>query len=740
MMEKNAILKLCLSIVGLMLLIGCATTSGMKEASSAEEIAVITDISIEEDNVVIKSNKDFLYTVYTANDPYKITIEIPGMSIGKFTDKIASDKPGITEIIPQQTNTANAAVKIDIMMQVPSTVSPSYKDKTLVLYIKKEQPVVLSEPESNGSKPSDEPPAVAEAPADVAIAAEENVQPLSKATEITGVEINKTENAVKVLISGNGTMVPNVFPVKERIVIDIPNVSLNTTLPDSTISPLRGIRAGKHKGKLRLVLDLKKKTNYDVTAIGNSIEISLPANGTSVAQAPSGNSEAQAPSGNSDKEVLASAVPKKPVQQAAEPAALIEGEFTGKKISLDFQDADIIPIFRLIGDISGYNMVINPAVKGNITLKLINVPWDQALDIILRTFSLSKIVDGNIIRIVPTATVAKELDEVTKAKKSRDEAGDLKTKVFPVNYSDLTKLKDMIDKAKVLSSRGSVTLDERGSALIINDLDRNLADVDALIKQLDREDMQARQVMIEAKIVEVTSTYSKDLGIQWGAFYTKSDAKQSTTVGTAGRGSSSSTPNYLVNLPGGGTAGNIGFGYINKAASFALDLQLSAMEELQKGKIISNPRIMTMNNQEATITTGSTIYLQSTAAGANTASFTAVDATLSLKVKPRIAPGGAVFMDVEITKDEPGPTDAAGNTTILKNTAKTSVLVNDGDTLVIGGIFKKSVNNTNDAVPGFSKIPLIGRLLFQKDKDVETSNEELIFITPRIMAFSSLGS
>jgi len=333
--------------------------------------------------------------------------------------------------------------------------------------------------------------------------------------------------------------------------------------------------------------------------------------------------------------------------------------------------------------------------------------------------------------------VSKELDEVSRAKKARDEAGDLHTRIFPVNYADLQKLKDSIDKAKVLSSRGNVTLDDRASTLIVNDLERNLEQIDVLIRQLDQQDMQARQVMIEAKIVDVTSTYSKSLGIQWGAFYTKSDGKSTGTIGSSGRGSDPNVPNFLVNLPGGGTAANIGFGYINKAAGLALDLQLSAMEELRQGKIISQPKIMTMNNQEAKITTGSTIYLQSTATGANTASFTPVDATLSLTVKPRIAPGGVVFMDIDITKDEPGPTDAAGNTTILKNTAKTSVLVNDSDTIVIGGIFKKSATKSNDGVPGFSRLPLIGRL-FQVESSLERADETLIFITPRILEFSSL--
>ena len=733
MMKKNTILKLCLSIVGLTLLLGCATTSGMKEASSGEEIAVITDISIEDAKVVIKSNKDFIYTVYSANDPYKITIEIPGISIGKFTGKIVSDKSGITEIIPQQINTPNLVAKVDIMLQTPSAVSPSYNDNTLVLSIKKEEPVVLSEPKGIESKPGDGPVlAIAETPANVVKAAEENIQPVPKATEISGVEIKKSADAVKVLITGNGSIIPNVFPVNERIVIDIPDVSLNTTLPDSAISPLKGIRAGKHKGKLRLVLDLKQKTNFDVTAIGNSIEISLLAKETLVSQAHN----------NSEKTVIASTasdVPAKPAQPAQEPEKLIEGEYTGKKISLDFQDADIIPIFRLIGDISGYNMVISPAVKGNITLKLINVPWDQALDIILRTLSLSKIVDGNIIRIVPTSVVAKELDEVTRAKKSRDEAGDLKTKIFPVNYADIAKLRDLIDKAKIISSRGSITLDERGSSLIINDLEKNLADIETLIKQLDQENMQARQVMIEAKIVEVTSTYTKDLGIQWGGFYKNppTTGDNNFTVGSQGRASTGAPNDFLVNLPASTTMGQIGFGFINRAGTFALDLKLSAMEQLTKGKVISNPKIMTMNNEVAEITQGSTIYIETTVAGANTAGFTAVNALLSLKVKPRIAPGGAIFMDLDISKDQPGPLIGT-NVSILKNTAKTSVLVNNGDTIVIGGIFKKSENMADNSIPGLSKIPVLGRLLFNNEKNVDESTEVLIFITPRIFEFKSM--
>ena len=737
-MKKIMISKLCILLVGLLLLFGSATTSGAKEVSSGEEIPVITGIAIENGSVVIKSNKSFMYTVYNANDPYKTTVEIPDMSVGAFTGKIASNTSGITEIIPQQIDSPKTLTRIDIMLQTPSVMSPSYENNTLVLSFVKEQPLTLSEmkdaaPGDIESQPNAARPfSVAEPPAHVRVikAVDENIQPSSKATEIKSIELKRTAGAVIVLITGNGTFIPNVFPVNERIVVDIPDVLLKATLPENVIAPLKGIRAGKHKDKLRIVIDLQEKTNYDVTAMGNSIEISLLAKEKQVTQA-QGQKAAQTSSNRSGRSVS--------TQPLAEPERLIEGEFTGKKISLDFQDADIIPIFRLLGDISGYNIVVSPAVKGNITLKLINVPWDQALDIILRTFSLSNIVDGNIMRIVPTSVVAKELDDLTRAKKAKDEAGDLKTRIFPVNYADLTKLKDAIDKAKVLSSRGSITLDERGSSLIINDLDKNLADIDDLIMQLDQEVMQARQVMISAKIVEVNSNYTEDLGVQWGIFWKTppTTGDNNFTLGSTSTATAGGPGNFLVNLPaavGAGSGGKIGLGYINKAATFALDLQLSAMESTNNGKVLSSPRIMTMNNQEAKITQGRTIYLG--VATSDKIDYKAIDALLSLTVKPRIAPGGAIFMDLDISKDEPGvPT--AGGVDVLKNTIKTSVLVNNSDTIVIGGIFKQRRSDVNDGVPGLSKIPLVGRL-FQRNSNVEENTEVMIFITPTIVEFHSL--
>lgn len=728
-MKRHTLLKPLISILVLIALLGCANTQAVKQSSEVIEAPVLTAVRADENGLIIQSNKQFTYTLSKTNDPYRSTVEIPYMNAGAFTDRIVSDAGMVTEVVPQQIESPVRMTRLDIVLQSPSSLTPEYRDNTLILSIKKDEPVVFTEVNNHEADPRSLVRLVA-----VEMPAEKEAAPASsKATEITGITIKKSADAVKVIISGNGTMIPNVFPINERIVVDIPDTALRAAIPSQTLSPLKGIRAGKHKDKLRIVLDLKEKTNFDVTAIGNSIEISLMNKE---------DSKSQHVMNNAARESIAPAAPAAPepavaVKASAAASPSTEEIFTGKKISLDFQDADIIPIFRLLGDISGYNIVVNPEVKGKITLKLINVPWDQALDIIMRTFHLSKIVEGNIIRVLPTSAVAKELDEISKAKKAEAEAGDLRTKIFTVNYAELTKLKETIDKAKLLSPRGNVSLDERGSSIIVNDIDAKIEKIGALIKEIDQEHMQARQVMIEAKIVEVSSTYTKDLGIQWGAFLTKTTGQGTTTIGGNGSTSTSASPiDKLVNLPASSTSGNIGFGFLNRAGTLALDLKLSAMEQRLKGKVISNPKIITMNNQEAKITQGSTIYLQSTASGSNVASFTAVDATLSLTVKPRITPGGAIFMDLDISKDQPGPL-VGGNVSILKNTAKTSVLVNNEDTIVIGGIFKKTENTTDDNIPGLSKLPLIGKLLFNRELNVEDNNELLIFVTPRVVESNS---
>jgi type IV pilus assembly protein PilQ len=716
-MKKILPMKLFIKVLLLTLLSACATTPGAQEASFEGGSATITDVRIEHNRIEITSDAPFTYTVYNSGDPYKASSEIPGMTLGTFTSKLSPDSAGISEIIPSQTESPSL-VKFDVILKKPSTIVPFYEGNTLSLLMKTGEPAAAAE----GSVPLAEMlgPEVKEEPA--ASEEEESVlSSLGQATEVVNVAVKRADDTVKVLIEGNGKMEPNVFPLDERIVVDIPSVALRAQIPDKPVFPLKSIRAANHRDKLRMVLDLQKDTSYDVSALGSSVVISLLSSTTAQA-------------------VAEQRRPEPSVLSGGKTERLVEGQYVGKKISLDFQDADLASIFRLLADIGGYNIVVDPKqVKGSVTLKLINVPWDQALDLVLRTHKLEKVVSGNIIRVLPSSELKSEYESIKQAKKARAEAGELKTRIFPVNYADLSKLKDAIDKAKVLSSRGSITLDERGSSIIVNDIEANLDKTAQLLKAIDRQEMQARQVMIEAKIVELTTDYNKDLGISWGATYSVPRASDSFSIGGLSQvGTAPSGNNFLVNLPaavGAGSGGALGFGYISKAANFALDVQLSALESNNHAKILSNPKILTMNNQEATITQGSTIYIP--IATADKTDLKAIDALLSLKVKPRIAPGGAIFMDLDITKDEPGAVVAGGGVNILKNTVKTSVLVNNGDTVVIGGIFKKSNTEVDSGVPGLSEIPVLGSL-FKKNQDTVSDTEVLVFITPNVVEFSAL--
>ncbi|MBI5846443.1 MAG: type IV pilus secretin PilQ [Nitrospirae bacterium] len=725
-MRKYTLLKPLITIFVLIALLGCANTQAVKQSSQTIEVPALTSLRVDENSLTIQSSKPFTYTLNKTNDPYRATIEIPDMSIGAFTDKIVSDNGMVTEVVPQQIDSPTRMTRLDIVLQSPSSLSPEYKDNTLILSIKKDDPMVFTEAKSIEADPKPLVRLVA-----VEVPAEKEASPAaSRATEINSITIKKSADTVKVIISGNGTMIPNVFPVNERIVVDIPDTALRAALPSQTMSPLKGIRAGKHKDKLRIVLDLKEKTNFDVTAIGNSIEISLMNKE---------DAQPQRASTNAAKESAAGAAPvaSEPAvvaKESAVSATTTDGAYSGKKISLDFQDADIIPIFRLLGDVSGYNIVVNPEVKGKITLKLINVPWDQALDIIMRTFHLSKIVDGNIIRVLPTTAVAKELDEIKNNKKAQSEAGDLVTKIFTVNYANVDKIKEAIDKAKVLSSRGSLSTDKDSSNIIVNDLELNLQKVEALLKDIDTEDLQARQVLIEARIVEVNTDYLHDLGVQWGAFASKATGNGTYGVGNQGLAGTAAPGNFLVNVPASSIAGQLGFGFINRAGTMALDVRLSAMEENKKGKILSNPRLLTMNNIEASIKQGRELQLPSTDKDGQPKLQT-VPVDLTLKVTPKITPAGAIILDLSIVKKELLQLINAGGNVGADTTntdIKTKVLVNNGETLVVGGVYKYSESHSDQGIPGLSKVPLLGQL-FKNDNNSKNQFEIIVFVTPRVI-------
>jgi type IV pilus assembly protein PilQ len=422
-----------------------------------------------------------------------------------------------------------------------------------------------------------------------------------------------------------------------------------------------------------------------------------------------------------------------PLEEPVEELAEEPSKYVGEKISIDFQDAELIHVFRLIADMSGFNIVVSPEVKGRFSMKLTDVPWDQALDVILRNYGLSKTIEGNILRIAPTDTLAKEEEAIARARESQEKSGNLVTKVYPVNYADVNDVKTAIDTAKILTKRGFMSVDSRTSSVIIKDVEQRHEEYGNLIKALD---IPTPQVTIDAKIVEVTTSFQKELGVQWGVLW---EPDSRTTIGApgipGGTGFNSSNP-LMVNLPAvevsPGKGGAIGLGYISASNVFALDLQLSAMESTGEGRVISNPKLTTSDNEEAKIMQGKKIPYQTVSEDGTQTAF--IDATLELTVTPHITPEGTIVMSIVAKKNEAdfaGP-QVLGVPTIDIKEISTQVLIKNNDTLVIGVIFKNNKAEALDVVPGFANIPILGQLFQHKDK-TDTTDELLIFITPRIV-------
>ncbi len=736
MMKKILLSKILLSFMLLTLVFGCATKERIKDTSGTDEFPVLADVKQEENGISFIGSKNFTYTIYTGNDPYKVTVDIPDMRLGNFKEKIAWDKAGISEIIPQQLDTPKPSVRLDIILQSPAAVVPFYKDNTLTLLTKPEEPVTLTQEKTDEKVESKEAanagavsasgpegeskPSEAAAPeAKEAQAPEKSSAAapavLSAAKSINSIELKKSADALKVLIIGDGAMKPNVFPIDERIVIDIPHVSMHASLPSSVVSPLKGIRAGKHRDKVRLVLDLRHKTTYDVAVVGNAVEVSLKSKEYAAAR-PEARNETEL------KEVSA----KEAVQQEAKPAMSREanaaGRYKGKKISLDFQDAEVGPIFRLLADVNDYNLVLDPGVKGKITIKLMNVPWDQALEIVARQSNLSYRIDQNILYVAPTAVFEKLAQDKAKLLKAEDENEPLVQEVLRVNYATAGEVQAAINNGKLLSTRGTITPDGRMNTLIVKDTQKSIDRIKELVKIMD---IAKPQVMIEAKLVEVGTTYSENLGIRWGGNFS-SQTFPNTTSGnfsvntpTVNAGPATSNPGGTMNLT------------VGHANSLSVNMSLSALESIGKSKTLSNPKILTMDNESATIQQGTTFFIPTVSqSGTQTQSQTA---TLSLQVTPKITPDGYIQLKVNATDNSLQPGTAGATAVVNTKSLTTQALVKNGETLVLGGIYRTDESESSDRVPLLSKIPGLGWLFKTKNVNGPNISELLIFITPTIV-------
>lgn len=419
------------------------------------------------------------------------------------------------------------------------------------------------------------------------------------------------------------------------------------------------------------------------------------------------------------------------------PNKLVQGSrggYQGEKLSLNFQNVDVRRLLQVIGEFTGMNVVVSDTVGGNLTLILKDVPWDQALDIILQQRGLDMRKNGNVILIAPRDEIAaKEKLEF----ESRQQIGDLeplRSESFQLNYHKATAVFDFLKNKDqtILSKRGSVIVDERTNKLFVHDTPGRLDDLRRLIAEID---IPVRQVMIEARIVEAADSFSKDLGVRLGIGKATNHGISGGTLDNSEDGIPRITNAYNVNLPAtprSGSAGTLAFTLFNSAQTQFLGLEVSALEADGRGKVVSSPRVVTADQIEAIIEQGVEIpYQQATASGATSVSFK--KANLSLKVKPHITPDGKITLSVDVNKDTPNTRVQSGVIAIDTKHVKTEVLVENGGTVVIGGIYQQELRESMSRIPVLGEIPYLG-WLFRNTQRVDDKSELLVFITPRIIS------
>jgi type IV pilus assembly protein PilQ len=430
----------------------------------------------------------------------------------------------------------------------------------------------------------------------------------------------------------------------------------------------------------------------------------------------------------------------KPVTEAAQKA-VEKKEFTGEHLSLNFQDIEIRAVLQIIADFTGMNMVTSDAVKGNVTLRLQNVPWDQALDIVLKSKGLAMRQMGNVILVAPAEEIAAREKQEFESQKQVAELAPLYSDLIQVNYAKASDIAALL-KAKensMLSERGNVTVDDRTNALLIRDTADKLVDIRKLVAKLD---IPVRQVLIESRIVIANDDFSRDLGMRVGVSGARS-VNGNGAIGVSGSLNGTDTmvqsaplPVNLpslsdrlnVNLPVSNPTGQIALAVLN--SNYLVDLELSAMQAEGRGEVISSPRVITSNQNEASIEQGTEIpYTTASSSGATTVEFK--KAVLGLKVKPHITPDDRIIMDLTVSKDSVGQV-FQNVPSVDTRSVETQVLVDNGETVVLGGIYEQTRTDEADKVPLLGDLPLIG-VLFRQTRHVNDNSELLIFVTPKIL-------
>jgi type IV pilus assembly protein PilQ len=687
-----------------LLLFGLSCASGKQPQAKGPTFTgpnYVTNITpVPKDNeldLIIEGSGKLYYTVFKLENPMRLIVDMPDMDSSAFA--VPMDLPrGVASRIATTYAAQTGSSRIEVFLNVPVLYNVTrLTDKKILVSMK---PLVRERE----------------------VALEREIKPGE--IEVTSIELREVSGLARILISYTGDK--PVFrmtrkPEMNRIVIDIENSKvkinneklLSVERKDSLVQNVALFQFTIDPPVVKVVANLNEFTSSNVFEREGKIIFDIGADAI-LAKASEIKEE--------KKEEVARDI-------SVEKRKLPE-DYMGRKITLDFQDANIKNILRIIADVSGLNIITSENVQGKVTMKLKDVPWDLALDTILMNNKLGMVKTGNIIRVATQDELAREKEAQATGIKTEVEAETLFLKVFQINYESADKLKANLDSIK--SSRGSIDINSRTNTLIVQDIKGRLAEMERLIEILDKRTVQ---VLIEARIVEVTHTYAKELGIRWGGHLARQTSLGfPSTIGLSGvsGGATTSAAGGVVDLGVTAATGAIGLrlGSVNSTA--LLDMQLSALETMGKGRILSMPKITTMDNVEALIESGREIPYQTTSSEGTKTEFK--KATLSLKVTPHVSPDNYIRLEIEAKKDEADFANQLPNAPppILTKHAKTVVLIKDGDTTVIGGLFKENKTQTQAGVPFFSKIPFLG-WLFKSKADARDGEELLIFITPKIL-------
>ncbi|EJV5743685.1 MULTISPECIES: type IV pilus secretin PilQ [Vibrio] len=551
------------------------------------------------------------------------------------------------------------------------------------------------------------------------LAAAEEVS--SNALKSIDFRTNKDKDAVIVVELASPAAIVDIKRVQEGLSIDL----LNTSVKDEQLylldvkdfsTVVESVEVFRDTSTTRLVAHINEEYMHDYRLTGRFLEIK---------------------------------VAKIKHNEKAPDKSILERE--GKLISINFQDIPVRNVLQLIADYNQFNLVVSDSVEGNLTLRLDGVPWQQVLDIILQVKGLDKRVDGNVILVAPTDELDLREKQQLEKQKLTEEMGELSSEIIKVNFAKASDIAEMINgegNISMLSERGSMTIDERTNSLLIRELPENIEVIREIIESLD---IPVKQVQIEARIVTINEGNMDELGIRWGF----TSINGSNTVGGSiennlatiglyngeggddgGDGDGVGIDDFLnVNLAATSpNATSIAFQVAKLGSDTLLDLELSALQQESKAEIISSPRLITTNKKPAYIEQGTEIpYLESSSSGATTVTFK--KAVLSLKVTPQITPDNRLVLDLSVTQDRPGQVVKTGTgeaVAIDTQRIGTQVLVNNGETVVLGGIFQHSITNSVDKVPLLGDLPLLGAL-FRRSYENVGKSELLIFVTPKVV-------